>query len=294
VSYLDHVRACNRLDLSDQIPFVVAGVRFGYVSRDRAAALAKHRDVFTVDDHHVAFVAGLSTPEQRSRALAGIHPALTKTGLFGPRHGEIYAAKRRWSEPAAFTIDRRLVPAFGLRSYGVHVNGIVETGDGPRLWIATRADDRDVAPGQLDNMVAGGQPAGLTLTENLIKECAEEAAVSAALARQARCVGAITYAFTTPGGVKADTMFCYDLAVPSDFTPRNTDGEVAAFALMPIPEVLRLIRETDRFKFNVNLVVLDYAIRNGLLSPDEEPGYERLLAGLHRLPGSETQAFIMD
>ena len=34
-----------------------------------------------------------------------------------------------------------------------------------------------MAPGQLDNLIAGGQPVGLTLEQNLIKEAYEEAGV---------------------------------------------------------------------------------------------------------------------
>ena len=81
---------------------------------------------------------------------------------------------QHWSEPEAFRIDRALAQAFGVRAYGVHVNGIVRKQDGVHLWIATRSLDRSVAPGALDNVVAGGQPAHLTLTENLAKECAED------------------------------------------------------------------------------------------------------------------------
>ena len=233
----------------------------------------------------------MATPEARSAALAEIARHLLESGLFDKPRGEIYAAKRLWSEPAAFLIDRSLVPAFGLRAFGVHVNGLVQREDGLHLWIGTRAMDREVEPGKLDNIVAGGQPADLSLMANLVKECAEEADLSPALAQTARPVGAISYAFTTPGGVKADTLFCFDLDVPTDVTPRNTDGEIAGFALMPVEEVLRLVRETDRFKFNVNLVILDFAIRRGLLGPDQEPDYESILAGLQRRPESRVTRF---
>ena len=292
MSYLDHIRACNRLDLSDQIRFTVGGQGYGYVSRERAAVLAKHKDVFAVGTDAVTFAPNLTTAETRSRAIAEVTPALVATGLFAKQRREIYPAKRAWSEPAAFTIDRGLVAAFGLRAFGVHVNGIAETPD--HLWIGTRARDRELAPGQLDNMVAGGQPAGLTLMDNLIKECAEEADLSADLARACRPVGAISYAFNTAGGVKIDTLFCYDLVVPRGVTPRNTDGEVESFARMPVTEVLALVRDTDRFKFNVNLVILDFAVRHSLLDADREADYDRILAGLHRRPAPELDRFIVE
>ena len=39
---------------------------------------------------------------------------------------------------------------------------------------------------------------------------------------------------------------------------------------MPIAEVLRIVRKTDRCKFNVGLVIIDFAIRHGLITPENE------------------------
>jgi hypothetical protein len=41
----------------------------------------------------------------------------------------------------------------------------------------------------LDNMVAGGQPLGIGLMENVIKECGEEAGIPEAIARRAIPIG---------------------------------------------------------------------------------------------------------
>ena len=50
-------------------------------------------------------------------------------------------------------------------------------------------------------------------------------------------VGAISYCQETDSGLKPDVMFCYDLELPADFAPRNTDGEVDTFYLWPVEEV---------------------------------------------------------
>lgn len=39
---------------------------------------------------------------------------------------------------------------------------------------------------------------------------------------------------------------------------------------MPLREALRLVRTTDRFKFNVALVIIDFAIRHGMITPERE------------------------
>jgi hypothetical protein len=80
--------------------------------------------------------------------------------------------------------------------------------------------------------------------------------------------------------VRDDALFIYDLELPSDFAPRNTDGEIAEFALIEAAEVLERVRTTNAFKFNVNLALIDFGLRHGLIGPDD-PEYLELLAGLH-------------
>jgi len=61
--------------------------------------------------------------------------------------------------------------------------------------------------------------------------------------------------------------------------PRNTDGEIVEFYLWPIDKVAEIVRETTEFKFNCNLVIIDFLIRHGFILP-EEPDYLEILAGL--------------
>ena len=131
---------------------------------------------------------------------------------------------------------------------------------------------------------AGGQPAGLSLADNLVKEAAEEANLPEAIARRARPIGAVTYRCDWPDGCKDDVLFCYDLEVPEEFTPENTDGEVEHFELWPVEEVIAELRSRDSFKFNVGPVVIDFLIRRGYLTPDNEPDYLRLAASLRTAP----------
>ena len=202
-------------------------------------------------------------------------------GLFAGWRDEAYPVATGWGAPPLFLMERAAVPAFGVRAYGLHVNGFTRTGAGLRMWIARRARNKPTYPGLLDNMVAGGQPHGLTVAENLVKECAEEAAIPAALAARAVPVGAISYAADLDEGIRPDVQFCYDLELPGDFAPRAADGEVEEFALLPIDEVAALVRDTRQFKFNCNLVVIDFLVRHGLVAPDD-PDYTAIVAGLHR------------
>ena len=69
--------------------------------------------------------------------------------------------------------------------------------------------------------------------------------------------------------------------LPADFTPRNTDGEIDEFFLWHWTQVAQTVERTRQFKFNCNLVLIDFFVRHGLLAP-EHPDYLAICAGLRR------------
>jgi 8-oxo-dGTP pyrophosphatase MutT (NUDIX family) len=174
-------------------------------------------------------------------------------------------------------IDRGALPSFGIQATGVHVNGLVQRAGALYIWVARRAMDKQLDPGKLDQVVAGGVSAGYGLMATLIKEAGEEAAIPPELAATAMHVGVIGYAMERPEGLRRDCLHCYDLALPEDFIPKPSDGEVEAFELWPVQHVFETVRDTDDFKFNVNLVLIDLFIRQGLIA---EPEAQGLRAGL--------------
>lgn len=281
MSYLDRIATCNQFNLANFLPFVIQDLTVGWVRHSFGQHLTKHPEAFSVSDSAVSFSDANATVDQRSDILATLAEGLVTEGLLRKLRGELYGVRQNWMAPNRFLLDRALVPFMGVRAYGVHLNGFVRRPDGIHLWIGKRSADRRVEPNKLDNLVAGGQPANLSLLDNLIKESEEEAGMSASLARQAVPVGTITYCFENEIGLKPDTLFCYDIALTEDFVPHNQDGEIAGFQLMHVDEALHLIKEGDSFKFNVSLVILDFAIRHGVISPDSEPNYEAMMSGLH-------------
>ena len=77
------------------------------------------------------------------------------------------------------------------------------------------------------------------------------------------------------------------LANSVELVPRNTDGEVEEFMLLPIRKVAAIVRDTDEFKLNCNLVIIDFLIRHGLLEPHSDE-YLDLVLGLRQpLKGPE-------
>lgn len=273
--FFRHILRCNAApDPASMVPFRIGQARVGWLGHDAARVL-------TFFPQHVHFDADGARLSARNRegALADLAAAMVRAGISRKLRGELYDVREHHASRVLARLDRGAVPAFGVRAEGVHMNGLVRRTDGLHLWVATRARDKAVAPGKLDHIVAGGVPAGLTPEQTLLKEAEEEAAIPADLAVQAVPVGRIAYAMAVEDGLRVDLLHCYDLDLPEGFIPRPNDDEVEAFALWPIARVLESVRDSDDWKFNVPLVLIDLFLRHGLIDPTGAEG-KRLRAGL--------------
>ncbi len=279
MSYLDHIRACNRWDPSQFVPFRVEGERVGHIRRDFLPHLRDWPAVLGWSEEGVDWLHPTTDLEEGSWMLHEILEELHAQGVIGHIHGERYPVAGKERLRPSLLIDRSAATYFGVRAYGQHLNGFVRSEGGLKLWVARRAADRRIFPNHLDHLAAGGLPWGIGLAENMRKECREEAGMPEAISSRAVAVGAVTYCLEGKHGLKPDVMYCYDLEVPEDFQPVNTDGEVAGFELQPVEQVMATVRETDEFKLNCNLVIIDFLIRHGLIGP-EEPDYLDLIQGL--------------
>lgn len=215
--------------------------------------------------------------ESRSAALDAAVGALAGRGGVRRRR-ELFDVCATPGGEALARLDRGAVAPFGVPSQGAHLNGLVRRADGLHLWVGRRARDKAIAPGKLDNLVAGGVPAGLTPWETLLKEAGEEASLPPELAERARRVGEVSYVMASAEGLRRDMLHVFDLELPEGFTPRPNDDEVESFELWPAERVLAAVREGDSVKFNVNLVLIDLFLREKLI---EDPD-GTLRAGLRR------------
>ena len=279
MSFADHIRACNNYDPAGSVPLIAGGRRIGLLRRDNAAALARFPRVFAVEPERVRLVAE-GDCDGISAAVDEVVEALVVELQVPKWRNETFDVMPRWGDAPLFRLDRGAVPFFGVRAYGVHINGY-RRDDGLRLWVGRRAPDKRIAPNKLDNIVAGGIGNGHGVVATLFKEAEEEGGIPTAIVERAVPVGAISYRMETELGIRDDILFVYDLELPADFMPTNGDGEIVAFQLMPAAEVVERVRHTDDFKFNVNLVILDFALRHGLIAVDD-PEYLDVATGLYR------------
>ncbi|MDZ4738113.1 MAG: DUF4743 domain-containing protein [Rhodospirillaceae bacterium] len=281
MALVDRIRDVRPLDFSRVRPWRVDTVIVGWIPHQFAARLAPHPTVFEVDDSEVRLVAGLGDFAERSSAVDAVVRALVAEGAVARYRGESYAVGRQFHDAPLLSIDRGAAAQFGIRTYGVHCNGHVGTGDDMRIWVSRRAADKATWPGKLDHIAAGGQPIGLGLTENLIKECGEEAGIPPALAQQARPAGYVTFLTETIEGIDNGMIFSYDLTLPADFVPVAADREVEWFELWPVARVIERLAGSDDFVFDSALVTIDFLMRHGFLAPDD-PDYVEIGHGLRR------------
>ena len=65
----------------------------------------------------------------------------------------------------------------------------------------------------------------------------EEAGVTRTLASQLQPAGSVSFFHRSERGLHPNTEFVFDLELPTDWSPVNTDGEVAGWALVPANKV---------------------------------------------------------
>jgi len=230
--------------------------------------------------------------ERRSVAMDMAVECLIKVGELKRRHGELYNISESWGSQTLAVVDRNAAPIFGVTSVGVHLNCYVKGGDQRPVgvWMAQRAELKPNGsptawPLRWDPTVAGGVPTGLELQEAVVKEASEEAGIEdPLLLGQMRSAGVLSQMTADPSGqkLKQSLYFCWDLEVGGDFRPNAADGEVAQFALWTISELEDEVRRGERLRPAMVLVLCDFLIRNGLITPDSEPAYPEIISAMHR------------
>lgn len=280
MALIDHIHTANNADMRRYRPYLWRDQRIGWIRDDRIDILRQWPAAFQMDGDCLRLHAEPDDYQSRTAVLEEALTGLAERGEIKGWRDERYPIAPAFGAEAIAEFERSASPYLGIRAWGVHMTGFVRKADGLYIWVARRADDKPTYPGMLDNTVAGGLPLGLRPVENIVKECEEEAGIPEELARTVRPAGVIAYRHQQKEGLKPDQMFCFDLELPAGFQPVNTDGEVGEFMLMPAEEVLSLVRDTQKFKYNCNLCLIDFFIRHGIVTPENEPDYIDLCLGL--------------
>jgi 8-oxo-dGTP pyrophosphatase MutT (NUDIX family) len=192
--------------------------------------------------------------------------------------------------PVPIGIERTASSLFGIVGLGVHMNVYTRGSDGEiKMWIAKRSPHKSTYPGMLDNAVAGGVALGEKPLECLVREAAEEARLEQEFVREyAKAAGAVSWwgisdarSGQMEGLMNPGVVHVYDLEVGPGVDFKPVDGDVEGFALVGLAEVLDRVKNGE-FKPISALVVIDFLVRWGMLTPENEESYAEVVARLHR------------
>ena len=172
---------------------------------------------FHISDAAVEMAPGLGDFAQRSAAMAEVLERLRTDGSIKGWRDEPYPVGDRFLRPALLQMERAAVPLFGVRAYGVHINGF--TGEGTALQALGRQALEDQADGAGQARSSGcGRPAPRPRPDG---QCGEGmrrgSGHGPALARTARPAGFVSYVTERVEGLRNDICFVYDIALPADF-----------------------------------------------------------------------------
>jgi isopentenyldiphosphate isomerase len=230
--------------------------------------------------------------ESRSLAMHKTTAAMRATGhfrLLEKWRDELYAVYGPNGDEL-LRLERSSSPLFGVVTYGVHMTVYRRNDVGAiEIWVARRSKTKQTFPGMLDNSVAGGISAGEDPWNSLIRECEEEASLPAEIAQHSKEVGAVTYFYISgpnsggeEGLLQPECELVYDLDLTGkDVELKPNDTEVETFEVMNVEQV-KAAMSVGEFKPNCALVLLDFLIRHGEITPRTEPNFLEIVARLHR------------
>ena len=260
------------------VPLRVDAEIVGWLDERRAAQIVALGGVFEQTADGVRFVSALPSPAARSDAVDRVAHLLAAARELTAWRNERYAVAMQRSSPPYFLLERAAARYFGVHTYAVHVNGLVEIAGRKLMWIARRSPTKAIDPGMLDNLVGGGMAAGADPTSTLIKEAWEEAGIPARVARRATPAATLRICRLQPDGVQRETIYAYDLVLPLDFVPAGQDGEVVEQRLMPLEQVVQLVANRsgeDVVTADASLVITDCLLRHGVI-PNDAPEFAAL------------------
>ncbi|KUI61185.1 hypothetical protein VP1G_08358 [Cytospora mali] len=186
-------------------------------------------------------------------------------------------------------IERSAFSLFGIIGRGAHMTVYVRTEQGLKFWIPRRGATKSTYPSMLDQAVAGGVARGETPLECIAREASEEAGLSADMVRE-KVVGAGTVTWFNvsddraggePGLMNPGILYVYDLEVGEDIEFEPAEDDIESFVLMGTDDVRQALLG-GKFKPSCAMVMLDFFIRHGLISAENEKDYDEITQRLHR------------
>lgn len=121
---------------------------------------------------------------------------------------------------------------------------------------------------------------GSSAFQTALAEAGQEASIPADLLANLKPSGGVSFFFENERGVYPSVEYVYDLELPAQFVPHNSDGEVDAFELVPVAQVIDRIL-SSAYKETSAPIALDFLIRQGHVNPQNEAFLADVIELLH-------------
>ncbi|MBL8341977.1 MAG: DUF4743 domain-containing protein [Rubrivivax sp.] len=258
------LQAAMARDEGARVPFACRGHVVGSVARAHLPLLRELAPWLRTSDEAVVCDAAGAADEAKWAAL---HARLRGAGAIVAWRDELFPLFDPATLQPLMNIERAAARFWGTLTLGAHANGFVRDAAGrpSHLWIARRSPTKATDPNRLDNLIGGGVPAGQTPHEALLREGFEEAGLAPAQTATAVPTGVLALERDIPEGYQQEWLYAFDLELPGGTEPRNQDGEVAEFRLLPVDEVADIVARTEALTTDAALVTIDFLVRHGLL-----------------------------
>lgn len=294
--YYEDNRAAYTENLKNYHAFRVSGydVTLGYILNSVVKKFPWPKDIWAIDSTAqtvTLLTSADADPAHRSELVAQSIAEAVKQECF-----ELLKGWRNEKYPVygpggeyLLEMERCATPLFGIVSYGAHMTGYVEDETGMKFWIPRRAKNKQTYPSMLDNTVAGGMCTGEKPFECIVREAMEEASLPESVVRASIVpVGCVTYTHVRDpraggetGLLQPEVEYVYDLKLDPSVIPKPCDNEVEEFNLLSVSEVKEALARGE-FKPNCSIIMIDFFIRHGILTAENEPDYLDIVARLHR------------
>lgn len=195
--------------------------------------------------------------------------------------------------PFPFAIDRAIAPYFGIVSTGVQLTAYVrgENGSIGGIWIARRGLNKPMYAGMLDNAAGGAVKHDEMPFESLLREAKEELGINVSTAVSGGTISWFNIkdarSGISQGLVEPGVQFVYDLEVDPKSDLRAAEAGIEWLRLLSVEEVKAALLRHE-FKPSCACVMIDFFVRHGIITAENDRDFVEIVARLHRRFGLPT------
>lgn len=273
MNFSDVVRPYKSADLTGFVRVFVADQAVGWTKKDFAALLHDFDDTWQLRDNCLHLNPALTDYDSRTAAIDKTFMDLSAKGHIPtlPDYSALggidwFPIYRGQDIDRLAIVKRFYAPYLGIHFKTVMVHGFYND----RYWAAKRGKIVEGAPGMMDIMVAGAVRHDQTLEEAVLDEGHAEAGVAPECLAKIRPVQELELFYHTDSGfLMNETFYIYEYDTKGEFVPHtNLPLEVEGFQEYSFQDIMIAVQHGGIFKGQINLVLVDFLMRHGLLTSD--------------------------